>query len=102
MEREVDKLAPNLRMLRILEVIGQADAPITATEINEQIGLPKQTIHRLCTTLVQNGYLVREENSKRLRPGRRLRTLGSGMVHASLVHIARRQVLLQRGILQLV
>jgi DNA-binding IclR family transcriptional regulator len=90
---ETDRIAPNLRTLRILEVLGRADHPMTPTEINAELGLPKQTVHRLCTTLISEGYLVRNTSGKGLRPGRRLRLVASGILFASRFHIARHQIL---------
>jgi len=79
----------------ILEVIGRSDHAMTATEINEEIGLPKQTVHRLVATLETEGFLNREPGSKRYRPSRRLRLMGAGLLHASRFHITRHQVLQQ-------
>ena len=44
---ETDRIAPNLRALMILEVLAEAGRPLTPTEINETLQLPKPTIHRL-------------------------------------------------------
>jgi DNA-binding IclR family transcriptional regulator len=93
MPNSEDRIATNLRTLLILEVIGTADQPMTPTEINQSIGLPKQTIHRLCATLVEEGFLVYEPNGKRLRAARRARALGAGLLHSSRDHILRRQIL---------
>lgn len=90
---EADRIPTNLRTLLILEVLGQSDAPMTATEINQKLGLPKQTVHRLCATLEEEGFLVRQGNSRRFSPARRLRDLGVGLLHASRSHITRHQVL---------
>ena len=73
MPNSEDRIATNLRTLLILEVVGTTNEPMTPTEINHSIGLPKQTIHRLCTTLVEEGFLVYEPNGKRLRAARRAR-----------------------------
>lgn len=90
-----ERIAPNLRTLRILEILGKAERPMTPTEINAEIGLPKQTVHRLCNTLVAEGYLVKGPTGKGLRPGRRLRMMATGVFYASRFHIARHQVLLE-------
>jgi len=92
---DADKIPTNLRTLRILEIVSGASQPMTPTEINANLGLPKQTVHRLCQTLLREGFLVREGAGKRLRPGRRLRSLAAGALHASRFHIARHQILLQ-------
>lgn len=88
-----DRIPTNLRTLLILEVLGRSNQAMTATEINEVLGLPKQTVHRLCVTLEENGFIARLGNSKRYQIARRLRELGSGLLHNSRDHIARRQIL---------
>ena len=88
-----DRIPTNLRTLLILEVIGQSDQAMTATEINAVLGLPKQTVHRLCATLEENGFIIRIGNSKKYQAARRLRELGTGLLHNSRNHIARRQIL---------
>lgn len=88
------RIPTNLRTLLILEILGKSDRAMTATEINAHLGLPKQTVHRLCTTLEQNGFLTREGNSKRFHAARRLRNLGAGLLHSSRSHIARHQILM--------
>ena len=88
------RIPTNLRTLLILEILGKSDRAMTATEINESLGLPKQTVHRLCVTLEENGFLVREGGSKRFHVARRLRDLGAGLLYNSRNHIARRQILL--------
>lgn len=91
---ETDRIPTNLRTLLILEVLGQSDRAMTATEINDALGLPKQTVHRLCVTLEKNGFLTRQGHSKRYQVARRLRALGAGLLYNSRDHIARRQILL--------
>lgn len=92
MDGQQDSRIPtNLRALMILEIMGQQSEPMTAAEIGREIGLPKQTAHRLCNTLADEGFLVREAGG--LRPGRRARLMASGILHASTSHIARHQIL---------
>ncbi|MEO1248253.1 MAG: IclR family transcriptional regulator [Pseudomonadota bacterium] len=90
---QTQRIPTNLRMLRIAEIVANSDTALTPTEINHELGLPKQTIHRLCTTLQKEGYLVRDGADSRLRPSRRLRSMASGLLHASRFHIARHQIL---------
>ncbi len=89
-----ERIPTNLRTLLILEILGKSDQPMTATEINDSLGLPKQTVHRLCTTLEANGFIARQGGSRRYQVARRLRELGSGLLHNSRDHIVRRQILL--------
>lgn len=86
-----ERIPTNLRTLLILEVLGGRSAPMSAAEIGRVLGLPKQTIHRLCNTLVGEGFLAQDGSG--LRPGRRARNLGSGLLHASTSHIARHSIL---------
>jgi DNA-binding IclR family transcriptional regulator len=89
-----ERIPTNLRTLRILEVLGQNDRPMTATEINAHLGLPRQTVHRLCTTLETAGFLVRHGTLHGYQPSRRLREMGAGLLYASRSDISRHQVLL--------
>ena len=88
------RIPTNLRTLRILEILGKSDSPMTPTEINRELGLPKQTVHRLCNTLTSERFLILDSDGKRLRPSRQLRMLASGVLYASRFHVARRQILL--------
>ena len=88
-----ERIPTNLRTLLILEVLGQSDRAMSPTEINHEIGLPKQTIHRLCSKLEHEGILAREIDGKKLRPTRRSRLMASGILHSSRDHIARHQVM---------
>ncbi|MEM6636785.1 MAG: IclR family transcriptional regulator [Pseudomonadota bacterium] len=90
-----DRIPTNLRTLMILEVLGKSAHPMTATEINHTLGLPKQTVQRLCTTLEKQGFISRQGRSKRYHTARRLRDLGAALLNNSRIHIARRQILSQ-------
>ncbi len=43
----------------MLEALAEAAEPLTPTELNGQLNWPKQTIHRLCQTMMENGLLER-------------------------------------------
>ncbi len=88
-----DRIAPNLRALMILEVLADAGRPLTPTEINDSLQLPKPTIHRLCRTLLEQGFLSRDVDTNRLRPASRLRTIAAGVMNSSRIQIARRSVM---------
>lgn len=92
------RIPTNLRTLLILEAIGAQTDPMSPAEIGREIGLPKQTTHRLCNTLLEEGFLMRDERGRGLRPGRRARMMGQGVVHASSSYVARHQVLQELAI----
>lgn len=87
------RIATNLRMLLMLETLGKADQAMSPTEINLGLGLPKQSIHRLCATLVAEGFLVYDLTGRKLRPARRLREIAANILHSPYAHIARHQIL---------
>ena len=89
-----ERIPTNLRAMLILEVLGKRDHAMTASEINEVLGLPKQTVHRLCATLEENGFIARPGDSKKYQVARRLRELGVGLLYNSRDHIVRRQILM--------
>ncbi len=90
---DVDRVPTNLRLLMIAEIVADAGKPVTPSEINRQLGLPKPSIHRLCQTLIAEGYLARASDPRRLRPARRLRRMAAGLLSTSDTSIARHQVL---------
>lgn len=54
--------------------------PLSATEINEVLGLPKATAHRLCAELEARGYLLKRINGKSYVPGNRLYDVAVGVL----------------------
>ena len=87
------RIPTNLRTLLILEAVGKAGEPMSSAEVGRVVGLPKQTIHRLCNSLVDEGFLSRDVSGRKLRPGRRTRGMASNLLHNSAPVIARRQIL---------
>ncbi|MEL6947338.1 MAG: IclR family transcriptional regulator [Pseudomonadota bacterium] len=90
---ETARIPTNLRTLLILETLADAGEPLTPTQINAQIGLPKQTIHRLCQTLLDEGFLIRDASGKKMGPAPRSVTMAKGVLTARDLQHARRTVL---------
>jgi DNA-binding IclR family transcriptional regulator len=90
-ESSESRIPTNMRTLLLLEIIGRSRDALSPTEVNQQLGLPKQTVHRLCNSLVDDGFLIR--TGKKLRPSRRTRQMASGLLNSSRVHIGRHQIL---------
>ncbi len=84
-----------MRALLILEAISASQNPLTASAIAQNLALPKQTVHRVCNSLVDEGYLVRDLGGHRLRPGLRLRELANGVLNAAHFHTARHTIMKQ-------
>ena len=89
-----DKEIPiNLRLLIILEEMAEAGVPVTPTEVNRVLNLPKPTIHRLFTTLEDVGFIQREIDGRAYSPGRRMRKLASEIISSQRIRMARTAIL---------
>jgi len=67
--------------------------PISATEINEILRLPKATAHRLCNELETRGYLLKTIKGKRYMPGNRFHQLAVGALSHSRFRSLRHSIL---------
>ncbi|MEV8466957.1 IclR family transcriptional regulator [Fluviibacterium sp. DFM31] len=93
---ETDKdgtIPTNLRLLLVLEAMAEAGVPVTPTEVNRQLGLPKPTIHRLFNTLEDEGFIQREFNGRGYAPAPRLRQLSAGVLSSLRMRTARVAIL---------
>ncbi|NNE89626.1 MAG: IclR family transcriptional regulator [Silicimonas sp.] len=88
-----ERIPTNLRTLLILEELSRSNTPMTASELGRAVGLAKQTVHRLCATLEQEGFLARIAPSKRYIATRRVREMASGLLFSSNSQIAAHQIL---------
>lgn len=83
----------NLRLLLVIEEMARVGVPITPTEINTTLGLPKPTIHRLFSTLEDEGFVQRDIDGRSYSPGPRLRTLAGGVLSSLRIRTARQAIL---------
>ncbi len=90
-----ETIPSNLRLLLVLEEVAKAGVPVTPTEVNTAIGLPKPTIHRLFATLEEEDFLQRDMDGRTYSPGPRLRQLAGGILSSLRIRTAR-QVILTR------
>ena len=81
------------RVLDILDTIAAAGKPISATEINDTLNLPKATAHRLCAELEDSGYLLKKINGKSYMPGNRLHEMAVGVLANSSFSTRRHAIL---------
>lgn len=78
------------RGLRVLEVFSEEHGSLSLVEIADACGLDKSTAFRFVHTLDELGYLERDPDSKRYRPGLKVLKLGfSAINHLDLVQLAR-------------
>ncbi len=83
----------NLRLLLVLEEMASAGIPVTPTDVNQELGLPKPTIHRLFATLEAEGFIQREIDGRGYSPGLRMRTLSAGILSSLRIRTARVAIL---------
>ena len=88
-----DTIPTNLRLLLVLEEVARAGVPVTPTEVNVHLGLPKPTIHRLFSTLEDEGFLQRDIDGRAYSPGRRFRGMATGVLSSLRIRAARLAVL---------
>lgn len=78
------------RGLRILEVFSEETPQLSLAEIVEAVGLDKSTAFRFVYTLQTLGYLERDPESKRYRPGLKVLKLGYTALNSlDIVQLAR-------------
>ncbi|WP_368185349.1 IclR family transcriptional regulator [Aestuariibius sp. HNIBRBA575] len=92
---KADSIPTTLRLLLVIEEIAKAGVPVTPTDVNAILGLPKPTIHRLFTTLEAEGFLQKDLDGRTYSPGPRLRTMAGGILSSLRIRTARLAVLNQ-------
>lgn len=88
-----ETIPTNLRPLLVIEEIARAGVSVTPTSVNETLGLPKPTIHRLFSTLEEEGFLQRDMDGRAYSPGPRLRTMAGGILSSLRIRTARQAIL---------
>jgi len=88
-----DKGTSFLRIFRILEVVIDANRPMTAAEISESVGLPRPTTHRLCKMLLKERFLQYEIDGRRMFGGPRLFEFAGRVLSGSHLDLERRAIL---------
>ncbi|MDT8327109.1 MAG: IclR family transcriptional regulator [Roseovarius sp.] len=88
-----DTIPTNLRLLLVIEEMARAGVPVTPTEVNAKLGLPKPTIHRLFVTLEEEGFVQRDLDGRSYSPGPRLRTMAGGILSSLRIRTARQAIL---------
>lgn len=82
------------RVLEIIEAVSRAQRPMSPTDLADQLGIPKPSIHRLLGQLEADGYLQSTMRGL-LVPGGRLHEVALGVLHNECFK-APRQAILKR------
>lgn len=88
-----EQVGRSIRLLLILEEIARLGVPATPTRVNREIGLPKQTLHRIFQSLEAEGFLQREHDGRSYAPGPRFRTMATGVISSERLREARLSVM---------
>ncbi|HLH68572.1 MAG TPA: IclR family transcriptional regulator [Candidatus Dormibacteraeota bacterium] len=76
------------RVLRVLEAFSPTKRDLTLSEIADQLGLPRSSVHRLLAVLIAHGFIERDPATRRYRLGIRLFEIGSIVIHQRGLHSA--------------
>ncbi|WP_342076782.1 IclR family transcriptional regulator [Yoonia sp. SS1-5] len=87
------QIPTNMRLLLLLEHVARAGVPVTPASVNDALGLPKPTIHRLFATAEAEGFLQRDIDGRSYSPGRRMRILAINTLSAERVRTVRVAIL---------
>jgi DNA-binding IclR family transcriptional regulator len=82
-----------LRGLIVLEKVILAQRPVSATEVIEELKLPKPTVNRILQQLEEEELLHREPVSRRYLPGGRTRNMALGVMANSALGAPRHAIL---------
>jgi len=69
-----------LKALRVLEEVARFARPVTKAEVVEHTGFDLSTAYRLLMTLVEAGYIIRDEQTKRFRLSYKVVTLSRNLI----------------------
>ncbi len=83
------QIPTNMRLLLLLEEVATAGVPVTPSLVNESLGLPKPTIHRLFATAEAEGFLQRDVDGRSYSPGRRMRRLATNTLSSEHIRTVR-------------
>ena len=92
-DEDTGQIPTNLRLLLLLEEVAKVGVPVTPSVVNESLGLPKPTIHRLFATAEAEGFLQRDIDGRSYSPGRRMRLLSINTLSSERIRTVRLAVL---------
>lgn len=96
-----NKSATALRALKVLEALAQSRGALSAAEVANIIGAERTTAYRMLMTLIEAGYVVRDQGARAYRLGYKVLTLSrallSGNEKIELVATCLREISAQTG-----
>jgi DNA-binding IclR family transcriptional regulator len=58
-----------LRIMRVIEVVGESVLPVSVAQISQRAEIPKATLTRMVNALISSGYLAHVPGSNKIIPG---------------------------------
>ncbi len=65
--KNISRSSTAIRAFRILETVAAVQDPISATEVANLLEVDKSTVYRMLVTLMDAGYVLRDDASKRYK-----------------------------------
>jgi IclR family transcriptional regulator, acetate operon repressor len=81
------------RSLRLLALLANEGRALSLADLSVRLGLPKATTHRLCTQLLDSGFLARDTDERSFAVGPSLRQLAFDTLNHGVVRGLRHEVL---------
>jgi DNA-binding IclR family transcriptional regulator len=101
MMREGSAVASVDRCLSIIEAVASAGKPVGVSALARQLGLPKATVHRICRSLMENGFAAQDDRTRRYHAGWRLYGLAARALTGAhlprVVNAAMRELSMRTG-----
>ena len=93
MDVNAEKIAPNMRALILLQHMAAAGKPLTVTELQRRMAVPRPTLYRLVQTLLAQGYLQRDLDGHSFSPSALTRSLAVDLISTTRMRTVRLAVL---------
>src|ERR1700744_103568 len=77
-----------LRCFQVLELLAEEPFELSVSDIAEVLSMPRASVHRLCTTLVEGGFVEHVSIYKRYRLTPKSLWVGSGYLRHSAIYRA--------------
>jgi DNA-binding IclR family transcriptional regulator len=81
------------RSLRVLSTLADQGRPLSLAELVEALALPKATVHRICSQLLECGFVARDVNDRDFIVGPALRKLALDTLNHGTLRGLRHEVL---------
>jgi DNA-binding IclR family transcriptional regulator len=75
-----NRSATALRALRVLEILGDAREPVSVAAVAHELGADRSTAYRMLITLMEAGYVTRDEQTRSYQLGYRLLSLSRNLL----------------------